>query len=59
MVEIEDDLAGFLETIGGQAGVEKAASLVRGRPAGRIAKNEEKFWLGWIFEDRFEAIRLP
>ena len=58
MVEVEDKLAAFIEAICGQAGVEKTASGVGGRLAGEVAKDEEKFWLGWVFEDRFEAIGL-
>src|SRR5258708_11022113 len=58
MVEIEDELAGFVETIGGKAGVEKTAGGVSGCGAGSVTKNEEKFWLGRVFEDRFEARRI-
>ena len=50
-IEIEHELAGFIEAVGGEAGIEKAASTVGGRRAGRVAKNEEKFRFSGIFED--------
>src|SRR6266852_5792732 len=50
-IEIEHELAGFIEAVGGEAGVEKAAGLVSGGGAGRVAKNEEKLGDGGIFED--------
>ena len=58
MVEVEDKLAGLIEAICREAGVEKTASGVGGRLAGEIAKDEEKFWLGGIFEDGLETIGL-
>ncbi len=50
-VEIEHELAGFIEAVGGEAGIQKAAGTVRDRGTGRIAKNEEKLCDGGIFED--------
>src|SRR5712692_182809 len=50
-IEIEHELTGFIETVGGEAGIEKAAGLVSGGGAGRVAKDEEKFGDGGIFED--------
>jgi len=55
-IEIEHDLAGFFEAVGGEAGIEKTASTVGGRLAGRVAKNEEKFCEGGIFEDGLKPI---
>jgi len=56
VIEIEDELARFVETICGKAGVEKTASGVCGCGAGSVTKDEEKFWLGWVFEDGLETI---
>ncbi len=50
-IEIEHKFAGFIEAAGGEAGIEKTASTVGGRRAGRVAKNEEKFRGCGIFED--------
>jgi len=50
-VEIEHELAGFIEAVGGEAGIEKAAGTVSCRSTGRIAQNEEKLCDGGIFED--------
>src|SRR5207247_7926345 len=41
-VEIEHEFAGFIEAVGGKAGIEKPAGRVGGCGAGRVAKNEEK-----------------
>ena len=50
-IEIEHELAGPIEAVGGEAGIEKAAGSVSGRGTGRVAKNEEKLCDGGIFED--------
>ncbi len=50
-IEIELELAGFIEAARGEAGIEKTASTVSGRGTGRIAENEEKFSDRGIFED--------
>lgn len=52
MIEIEHELAGFIEAVGGETGIEKSAGTVSGGDAGRVAKNEEKLGDGGIFEDR-------
>jgi len=44
----------FVEAVSGKAGIEKAAGLVSGGGAGRVAKNEEKFGDRGIFEDRLK-----
>ncbi len=54
-IEIEDQLARFFEAVGGKTGVKKAAGAVRGRGTGDVAKNEEEFGHGGIFEDGLEA----
>jgi hypothetical protein len=54
MVEIENELARCVESVGGEAGVEKAASAVGGGRAGRVSKDEEQFCDRGIFEDWFE-----
>ena len=54
-IEIEDQLARFVESVGGETGVKKAASAVGSRRAGGVAKNEEEFGHGGIFEDGLEA----
>src|ERR1700687_4722467 len=41
-IEIEHELAGFIEAVGGEAGIEKAAGPVSGRGTGRVGKDEEK-----------------
>ena len=41
-IEIEHELAGFIEAVRGEAGVEEAASTMNGRGTGQIAKNEAK-----------------
>ncbi len=53
-IEIEHELAGFIEAVGGEAGIEKAAGAVSGRGTGRVAKNEEKLCDGGVFEDGFK-----
>ena len=58
MIEIEDELAEFVEAIGGEAGVEEAAGAVGGRGAGGIAENEEKLGHRGIFKDRLETKRF-
>src|SRR5260370_8264736 len=50
-IEIEHELAGFIEAVGGEAGIEKAAGAVSGRGTGRVAKNEEKLCDGGVLED--------
>src|SRR5712692_8042709 len=50
-IEIEHELAGFIEAVGGEAGIEKAAGTVSCRSTGRIAKNEEQLCDDGIFED--------
>lgn len=54
-IEIEGELAGLVEAIRGEAGIEKAARAVSGRGAGGVTEDEEKFGHGGIFDDRFEA----
>src|SRR5258708_18577592 len=54
-IEIENQLARFFEAVGGKTGVKKAAGAVRGRGTGDVAKNEEEFGHGGIFEDGLEA----
>src|SRR5712692_7706405 len=53
-IEIEHELAGVVEAVGGKAGIEKTAGAVCGGGAGRVAKNEEKYCDGGIFEDGLE-----
>ena len=55
VVEIEDKFAGLVEAVGGEAGVKKTASAIGGRGAGGVAKDEEKFGDGGIFQDGLEA----
>lgn len=55
VIEIEDKLAGFIEAIGRQAGIEEAAGSVGGRGACRVAENKEKLGDGGIFQDGLEA----
>lgn len=50
-IEIEHELAGFIEAVGGESGIEKAAGAISGGGAGRVAKNEEKLGDIGIFED--------
>ena len=50
-IEIEHEFAGFIEAVGGEAGVEKTASAVSGGGAGHVAKNEEEFCHGGIFKN--------
>jgi hypothetical protein len=50
-IEIEHQLAGLIEAVGGEAGIEKSAGTVSGRGAGRVAKYEEEFCNGRIFKD--------
>ena len=58
-IEIEYELAGFIEAVGGEAGIEEAAGTVSGRSTGRVAKNEEKLCDGGIFEDGFKPKFFP
>src|SRR6266849_3266559 len=53
-IEIKHELAGVVEAVGGKAGIEKTAGAVCGGRAGRVAKNEEKYCDGGIFEDGLE-----
>ena len=57
-VEIEDEVSGFVESIGGKRSVEKTARAVGSRSAGGVAEDEEKFGDSGIFEDGFEAERF-
>jgi hypothetical protein len=54
-VEVELQLAGFIEAIGGKAGIEKTAGSVRCCGAGRIAKNEEKLCDRGIFKNGLQT----
>ncbi len=58
-IEIQDEFAGFVETVGGEAGIEEPAGTVGGRGTGGVAEDEEKFGDGGIFEDGFEAECFP
>lgn len=55
MIEIKDEFAGLVETVGGKSGVEEAAGAVSGRGAGGIAENKEKLGNGGIFEDGLQS----
>jgi hypothetical protein len=54
-IEIEDQLARFVQAVGGKAGVEEAAGAISGRGAGGVAENEEKLGDDGIFQDGLEA----
>ncbi len=41
MVEIQDQLAGFVDSIGRQAGIQEAARTVSGGGASRVAQDKE------------------
>src|SRR5262249_39728821 len=56
VIEVEDEFTELVDAIGGEASVEESAGGIGGSGAGSIAKDEEKFGDGGIFEDRFEAI---
>jgi len=58
VIEIENKFARFVEAVGGEAGIEEAASTVGGRDAGSVAKDEEKFGDGGIFQDGIDAKRF-
>src|SRR6267154_1194767 len=53
-IEIEHQLAGLIQAVGGEAGIEKSAGTVSSRGAGRVAKYEKKFCNGRIFKDRLQ-----
>src|SRR5260370_28447152 len=50
-IEIEHELAGFIEAVGGEAGIEKAAGAVSGRGTGRVAENEAELCDGGVLQD--------
>jgi len=58
-IEIKDEFAGFIEAVGREPRVEKAASPVSGGGAGSVAEDEEKLGDCWIFEDRFHPEGFP
>ena len=53
-IEVEHELTGFIEAVGGIAGVEKTAGSIGRRGAGRVTKNEEKLCDSGIFKNRLE-----
>ncbi len=55
IVEVEDDGAGFVDAVGGEAGVEEAAGAVGGGAAGEVAEVEEE---GVAFDEGFEFVGL-
>ena len=58
-IEIEDQLAGFVEAVAGEAGIEEATGAVGGRGAGGVAENKEQLGHRGIFQDRLEAKGFP
>ena len=54
-VEVDDEGAGFVDAVGGEAGGEEAAGAVGGGAAGEVAEVEEE---GFSFDERFELIGL-
>src|SRR5882724_269776 len=58
MVEVQHQVAGFVESVRGKAGVQEAAcSVGRGR-AGRVTQDEEKFHRRIILDDRLKLVGL-
>ena len=53
-IEVEHELAGFIEAVGRERCIEKAAGTVSGGRTGRVAQNEEKLGDDGIFEDRLK-----
>src|SRR5258708_15770074 len=53
-IEIEHDFPWFIQAVAGEAGIKKAAGAISGGPAGRVAKDEEKFGHSAIFEYGFK-----
>ena len=58
VIEVEDQLAGFVEPVGWESGVEEAASAVCRGGAGGVAKDEEELGDGEIFEDGLKLVSL-
>jgi hypothetical protein len=54
-IEIEDEFAGLVEAICGEAGVKETAGAVSGRGAGGVAEDKEKLGDRGIFQDRLEV----
>src|SRR5260370_13261203 len=50
-IEVEHEFTRFIEAVGGKAGVEKTGSAISGGGAGRVTKNEEKFWDRGVFKN--------
>ncbi len=53
-IEIQHELAGFIEAVRRKTGIEKTAGSVSGPSAGRVAENEEKFRDRGIFKNRLK-----
>src|SRR6266567_1685889 len=53
-IEVENDLPWFIQAVAGEAGIKKAAGAISSGPAGRVAKDEEKFGHSGIFEYGFK-----
>src|SRR5258708_21182929 len=53
-IEVENDFPWFIQAVAGEAGIKKAAGAISSGPAGRVAKDEEKFGHSGIFECGFK-----